>query len=401
MGTAADRIGFSWLPPYHDMGLMGTIMLAVHGGWPLIMLSPVHFVQQPYRWLKALTDYRVTISVAPNFALDMCADTITDSELCTLDLSSLRQLYCGAEPVLSSTLARFRARFEPCGYQGSALIPCYGMAEATLFLSGKPDGTGPRSRWLDKTALEQGTVQLAAPGITSATEIMSCGVAATGHELVIVDPTTCQAAGPGTIGELWVSGPNVAQGYFRRPDLTAQTFAARLPPGSPATPGPDRTYLRTGDAGFLQDGELYITGRIKDVVIIAGRNLYPHDIEASVLTAHPDLRRAAAFSVRQEQREEQLVVVAEFRRAGRRTQESLAEAREAVLSAVAAEHAVRLSALHLGPPGTVFTTTSGKVRRAATRQAYITGALKSLGPASPADAFPVPGAVGALGGSSQ
>jgi len=372
MGVVPGRIGCSWLPPYHDMGLMGTIMLALYGGWPLIMLSPVHFVQQPYRWLKAITDYGVTISVAPNFALDMCVDSLTDEEIQTLDLSTLRQLYCGAEPVLKSTLDRFRDRFGACGYRASALIPCYGMAEATLFVSGKPDGTLPRSVWLDKGALERGTASVVIPGAAHAAEIVGCGPAAPGHEVLIVDPRTRRPVRPGAVGEIWVTGPSVAGGYFGRPEL-AGTFAARLPAADDGD-----TYLRTGDLGFLLDNELFVTGRRKDVVVIAGRNLYPQDIEASVLTAHEDLRRAVAFSVRPDEGEEELVIVAEFRRAGRRTEEELAQVREAVVAAVTAEHAVRPRRLHLGPPGTIATTTSGKVRRVATRQAYEQRRLKEL-----------------------
>lgn len=382
MGIVPGRVGCSWLPPYHDMGLMGTIILAVHGAWPLVMLSPVHFVQQPYRWLKALSDYGVTISVAPNFALDMCVETVTDEELQTLDLSPLRQLYCGAEPVLRSTLDRFHERFAPAGYRKSALIPCYGMAEATLYVSGKPDATMMRSIWLDKPALERGTVQVTEPGTGQATEIVSCGVIADGHEVTIVDPDTRQPAGPGTVGEIWVNGPNVAAGYFRRPELTAETFTT--------LPGTGRTHLRTGDAGFLLDGELYVTGRLKDVVIIAGRNLYPQDIEVSTLAANGDLRRAAAFSVRGDGGEEELVVVAEFRRAGQRTEADLAAVRETVVAAVTGEHGVRPVDVHLGPPGTIPTTTSGKVRRNATMQAYGQRALKSLQAAAP-DALAVSG----------
>ncbi|MGI8331390.1 fatty acyl-AMP ligase [Actinomadura scrupuli] len=379
MGVVSGRVGCSWLPPYHDMGLMGTIMLALHGGWPLVMLSPIHFVQQPYRWLKAITDYGVTISVAPNFALDMCVDTITDEEMQALDLSTLRQLYCGAEPVLKTTLDRFRDRFASRGYRESSLIPCYGMAEATLFVSGKPDGTLRRSVWLDKPALEQGSARAAAPGTAQATELVSCGAVAHDHEVIIVDPRTLRPVGPGAVGEIWVSGPSVAEGCFGRP-RSAGTFSAR-----PHGADHGRTYLRTGDLGFLLDAELFVTGRLKDVVIIAGRNLFPQDIEVSALTAHADLRRAAAFSVRPDGGEEQLVIVAEFRRAGSRTEADLAEAREAVVAAVTAEHGVGPAAVHLGPPGTIPTTTSGKVRRGAARQAYGQGSLKKLTVAAAAD----------------
>lgn len=377
MGMEPDRVGCSWLPPYHDMGLMGTIILALHGGWPVVMLSPVHFVQQPCRWLNALTEYGVTISVAPNFALDLCLSTVTDEDLETLDLSALRQLYCGAEPVLASTLDRFRDRFAPCGYRESALIPCYGMAEATLFVSGKPGATMPYRTWLDRAALQRGIIEPVPPQAAGATEIVSCGTVAHGHEVVIADPQTGQRAEPGAVGEIWVSGPNVADGYFGRPELTAESFGVRILAAAGADGG--RTYLRTGDAGFLMDGELFVTGRLKDMVIVAGRNLCPQDIEASVLAAQPGLRRAAAFSVRPDQGEEQLVVVAEFRRADA----LLVGVRDAVTAAVAAEHAVRLSDLYLGPPGTIATTTSGKVRRAATRQAYEEGTLKVLRPTLP------------------
>lgn len=388
MGIVEGRVGCSWLPPYHDMGLMGTIMLALHGGWPLVMLSPIHFVQQPYRWLKAITDYGVTISVAPNFALDMCVDTITDDEVQTLDLRTLDQLYCGAEPVLKTTLNRFRDRFASCGYRASSLIPCYGMAEATLFVSGKPDGSLPQSVWLDKAALERGAVRAVAPGTPAATEVVSCGTIAHGHEVIIADPRACRPAKPGAVGEIWVHGPSVAEGYFGKPEL-AGTFTARL------NEADHRGYLRTGDMGFLLDGELFVAGRLKDIVVIAGRNLYPQDIEVSVLAAHEGLRKAAAFSVRPDAEEEQLVIVAEFGRPGSCTEADLAGVREAVVHAVTAEHAVRPAAVHLGPPGTIPTTTSGKVRRDGTRQAYEEGRLKQLTVA------PAPDALAPAGGRAR
>ena len=397
MGVVPGRIGCSWLPPYHDMGLMGTIMLALHSGWPLVMLSPIHFVQQPYRWLKAISEYGVTISVSPNFALDMCVETITDEELQTLDLSTLRQLYCGAEPVLKTTLDRFRDRFAPHGYRESALIPCYGMAEATLFVSGKPDETLLRSVWLDKPALERGSVREATPGTAHITETVSCGAIAHDHDVIIVDPQTLEPVQPGAVGEIWVDGPSVAKGYFDRPELDG-TFTARprdADHDAGHNAGHKGTYLRTGDLGFLLDGELFVTGRLKDVVIIAGRNLYPQDIEVSTLAAHPDLRRSAAFSVRPDAGEEQLVVVAEFRRAGSRTEAELAEVREAVVAMVTAEHAVRPATVHLGPPGTIPTTTSGKVRRGAARDSYVEGGLKKLIVA------PAPDALATSGGSTE
>jgi acyl-CoA synthetase (AMP-forming)/AMP-acid ligase II len=375
MGTAPGRVGCTWLPPYHDMGLIGGIMVPVCGGWPAVILSPTHFVQRPYRWLKAITEHGITISPAPNFALDMCVQSVTDEEIQELDLSTLRHLYCGAELLLKNTLDRFRERFASCGYRESSLIPCYGLAEATLLVSAKPDGSRPRSMRLDKAALERGFAQVA-PDAVPATDIVSCGTAASGHEVIIVDTQSLRPTRAGTVGEIWVTGPSIAAGYF------GQTGAAGTFSAQPVT-GHGRGYLRTGDLGFLLDDELFVIGRIKDVIIIAGRNLYPLDIEVSTLGADADLRRAAAFSVQPDGEAEHLVVVAEFRRARSRTEADLDEVRQAVIARVTAEHAVRPAAVHLGPPGTIPTTTSGKVRRSAARQAYLRGELRRL-PAAPA-----------------
>ncbi|QKW06576.1 fatty acyl-AMP ligase [Streptomyces sp. NA04227] len=380
MGFEADRVGCSWLPPYHDMGLMGTILLAVHGGWPLVMLSPVHFVQDPYRWLKAITDHKVTISVGPNFAFDMCATQITDEELATLDLSTLRQVFCGSEPVSGATLDRFNERFgTSAGFNPDAIIPCYGLAEATLFVTGKQEKTPVRTEWLDKAALELGeAVRVPGPGTEGAIGVVSCGVFANRHRVVVVDPDTATPVPAGRVGEVWVSGANVAQGYLNRPELSASTFDARLA-GKPKGPG----FLRTGDLGFLLDGELYVTGRLKDVIIVAGRNLYPQDIEESVERAHELLRRSVAFSVPSARDEgEDVVVVAEFRGTPREFESSESELRDLVTAAVTAEHGVRPARLYFGPPGTILMTTSGKVRRRATRAAYLDGSIKAFRPST-------------------
>ncbi|MFI0817417.1 fatty acyl-AMP ligase [Streptomyces sp. NPDC021098] len=384
MGFDADRVGCSWLPPYHDMGLMGTIMLSLYGGWPLVMLSPMHFVQDPYRWLKAITDNRVTISVGPNFAFDLCATTVSDDELATLDLSTLRQVFCGSEPVSIATLERFAERFGPaCGFDLSSLIPCYGLAEATLFVSGKPErSTGIRTEWLDKKALEAGAVRRTdTQDPADATAVVSCGVIADGHQVIIVDPDSSEPLAAGRVGEIWVTGPNIAAGYLHRPDLTDRTFRAR-PQGR--TGGP--VHLRTGDLGFLLDGELFVTGRIKDLIIVSGRNLHPQDIERSVLQADALVRRTAAFSVHNPARdEEDVVVVAEYRGTPRDFTAQESDLRERVTSAVAGDHGVRLAALHFGPPGTVLMTTSGKVRRRATRDAYLAGTLSAFPPVAVGD----------------
>ncbi|RLU87534.1 AMP-dependent synthetase [Streptomyces griseocarneus] len=385
MGYEPDRVGCTWLPPYHDMGLMGTIMLAVHGGWPLVLMPPAFFVQQPYRWLKAITDHKVTISVGPNFAFDLCTTHITDEELATLDLGTLRQVFCGSEPVSRTTLDAFRERFGPRGYDERSLIPCYGLAEATLYVSGKRTGTPVRTAWLDKAELENGRVrqlgeaEAEAAGEGGATRVVSCGAVALDHEVVIVDPRDRRPVEPGAVGEVWVHGPSVALGYLGRPDLTAETFTARLA-GSGSERG-DRTYLRTGDLGFLLDGELCITGRLKDLVVIAGRNLYPQDIEQSVRRCHEKLRGAAAFSVPGKNGEE-LVVVTEFRGTARQLAGEFDEVRDAVIAVVTREQGVAPADVHFGPVGAIPMTTSGKVRRDATRSAYLQGTLKKLTPAA-------------------
>lgn len=369
MGIEEDRIGFSWLPPYHDMGLMGTILLAMHGGWPLVMMSPAHFVQQPYRWLKAMSDYGVTISVGPNLAFDLCTASVSDDELATLDLSSLRQVFCGSEPVSMQTLDTFRERFAPAGYDETALIPCYGLAEATLYISGKPVRTPIRVELLDRDALAAGTAQ---PAVDDPLRAVSCGAIAAGHEVLIVNPDSRRVLPAGQVGEIWISGPNVASGYLDRPELTAEVFQVR-----PADSDSGRTYLRTGDLGFLLDGELFVTGRIKDLIVIAGRNIYPQDIENTVRRTSQKLWAAVAFSIDGGQGEE-LVVVGEYLGTARQLADELEEVRSAVIAAVAAEHGERPVEVHFAPPGAIPRTTSGKVRRRATRDAYLGGTLRNL-----------------------
>jgi acyl-CoA synthetase (AMP-forming)/AMP-acid ligase II len=379
MGMERDRVGCSWLPPYHDMGLMGTVMLALHGGWPLVMMSPIHFVQDPYRWLKALTDYRVTITVGPNFAFDLCTSQVPDEALETLDLSALRQVFCGSEPVSAVTLERFRERFAPRGYDAASIIPCYGLAEATLFVAGKPKKSGAvRREYLDKAALETGTAVRVEAGDPTGVEAVSCGVFAVGHEVLVVDPETTDVLADGQVGEVWVAGPNVAHGYWRRPELSDAVFGAR--PAGETHDG--HSFLRTGDLGFVLDGELFVTGRLKDMIVASGRNLYPQDIEASVDRCHSALRRSAVFSVPgdaagvPESVEEQIVVVAEYRGSPGRFAAEEAALRVEVTAAVTADHGVRPATLYFGPPGTVLMTTSGKIRRKATRAAYLDGTLK-------------------------
>ncbi len=378
LGPDPDRVGCTWLPPYHDMGLMGALLLAVYSGFPLVILSPQHFVQRPYRWLKAIADYRVTTSVAPNFAFDLCVDNVSEEEAATLDLSSLQHVFCGAEPVSHTTLERFFARFGRHGFERRAVVPCYGMAEATLYVSGKVGRSPVSLIEVDKEALVRGLCKPHDPELDEhgRTTLVGCGPAAVGHRLLIVDPATKRVLPERTVGEIWFSGPNVAAGYLNRAD-SDDIFAATI---ADADDGDDPTrYLRTGDLGFLNGGELFVTGRIKDVVIVAGRNLYPTDIEGSVQSAHDAIRTngVVAFSIDGGQGES-LVIVAELKRSRRPSAEQMSEVRAAITLAVTRDHGVSPAVVHLGPTGAIPLTTSGKVRRQACKQAFQQGSLSAL-----------------------
>lgn len=366
LGPGQAHVGFTWLPPYHDMGLMGALLLSVYSGFTLVVMTPAHFVQRPLRWLQGLSDHKVTTSVGPNFALDLCVDSISDDEIAQLDLSHLKLLFCGAEPVRQATLDRFSEKFKPTGFSPAAFVPCYGLAEATLFISGKPDPAVPAlSLSLDKAALEAGT---ALPAATQgqAAVVASCGTVALGHTVAIVDPDTRERLADNAVGEIWFKGASVALGYFNQAPASADVFKASIA-GAPH----DGPYLRTGDLGFMRDGELYVTGRIKDVIIFAGRNLYPQDIEATVQACHGAVRTngVAAFSVTRDNAE-QLVIVAEIQRTARLSANGLKEVAAAITSAVTQSHGVAPHAVHLAPVSTIPLTTSGKVRRSACRDAF-------------------------------
>jgi len=361
MGHDPDRVGLSWLPPYHDMGLMGTIILSMYQGWPLVLMSPMHFVQQPRRWLNAITEYGVSITVGPNFSLDLCVDSVSDEETEGLDLSTVREMYCGAEPVSADTLARFEQRFAAIGFDGRAIIPCYGLAEATLFVSGKSAGSAYRIvRGPDDDGMER--------------LVVSCGRIDSEHAVRIVDPSDLTTLDDGRVGEIWISGRSVAAGYHNHPELTGEIFRATIA-------GEDGEYLRTGDLGFIRSGELFVTGRIKDLIIVGGRNIYPQDVEAAAVRADPDVRTAAAFSVWHES-SEQLCVVAEARH--REVSAALhSKIDEAIRSSVTAEFGVS-PRICLCPKGAIPTTTSGKVRRQETKRMLFANGLPTLQPGSQA-----------------
>ncbi len=382
--TPDSQIVF-WLPLYHDMGLIGGMLQSLYCGVPGILMSPLAFLQRPLRWLQAISRYRATTSGAPNFAYDLCVHKIAPAQRATLDLSSWETAFNGAEPVRHGTLEQFTAAFEPCGFRREAFYPCYGLAEATLIVSGGLKASPPVVRPVQGTALEGNRV-IAISEDEDARTLVGCGQTLQDQKIVIVDAESLTLCPPDWIGEIWVSGPSVAQGYWNRPDEAEHTFQAYL---VDTGEGP---FLRTGDLGFLKDDELFITGRLKDLIIIDGRNHYPQDIELTVEQSHPALRSGccAAFSIEVENRE-RLVVVAEVRRryqsahSQEDTEPDLASEHhpslnvqnvvKAIRRAVAEQHGVQVYAVSLLKSRRIPKTSSGKIQRHACRSGYLTGSL--------------------------
>jgi amino acid adenylation domain-containing protein len=359
----------SWLPHFHDMGLVYGILMPVVTRSLAVLFSPMAFVQRPARWLEAITRYRVTHTGAPNFAYDACCRAMRSEPDPSIDLRSWRIAFNGAEPIHHETLARFATQFAGCGFQASAFYPVYGLAEATLKVTGPRPGTGAPGRAVSTQALERSRLEPAPPDARAARTLVGCGTPDPGTQVVIVDPETHARCAPGTIGEIWVSGPGVAQGYWNRPDESRETFAATLSDSH-------ARYLRTGDLGSLLDGELFVTGRLKDCIIIRGLNHYPQDIERTVQQAHEGIRPGSciAFAIPADEGE-RLVIVAEL---DTRRPHAHAEVAGAIRQAVAEEHEVRVHALLLAGRGGVPKTSSGKLQRQACRESYLRGKLEPL-----------------------
>jgi len=365
-GQSEDSVIVGWLPLHHDMGLIGNVLQPLYVGARCILMPPVAFLQRPARWLEAISRYRATTSGGPSFAYELCAQRLGDEDLEGLDLSSWAVAFNGAEPVRAETLERFARVFDGAGFRREAFFPCYGLAEATLFVSGPGAERSVVVRTMDAEALARDRA-VAAEGDAPARELVGCGRVWGGQSVAIVDPESGRPLGERQVGEILVRGPSVAGGYWNRPEETAQTFGAD---------GAEDVFLRTGDLGFLDGDELFVTGRLKDLIIVRGRNLYPQDVELTAETSHPGLRSGcgAAFSVEADG-EERLVVVQEVERTWRRRLEGVAEA---VVRAVAEEHQVPVHAVALVLPGAVPKTTSGKVQRRACRAAFVEGGLEIL-----------------------
>ncbi|MGH3748885.1 MAG: AMP-binding protein, partial [Micromonosporaceae bacterium] len=355
--ASVESVGMSWLPPYHDMGLIGGIVQPIHTGFPILLMSPLTFLQRPLSWLEAASRHGVTITGGPNFGFDLCVRKSTPEQRADLDLSRWSVAFTGAEPVRPETLGRFSEAFAPAGFRRNAFYPCYGLAEGTLIATGGRAGAAPR---------------LIAD--TDGKRHVGCGVVLGDQTVAVVD--SGQVACPaGVEGEIWLSGPSVAAGYWNRPEQTAEIFGARLAGEL------DRRYLRTGDLGFLDpDGELVVTGRAKDLIVIRGRNVYPQDLEHLLESEIAGLRPGcvAAFSV--ERGDEERVVIAAEASAqfepGALAEETIA----AIRHAVAASHDIAVEAVVLLRAGTIPKTSSGKIQRHACRDAFTAGELTPQAP---------------------
>jgi acyl-CoA synthetase (AMP-forming)/AMP-acid ligase II len=360
----------SWLPPYHDMGLVSGVLMPVFAGVPGILLSPVSFLQRPSRWLHAISRHRGTHNGAPNFGYELAVRKTTEEEKASLDLSSWETAACGAEPISAGTMERFLEAFRDQGLRREAFAPCYGLAEATLMVTIKPHSAEPRRQCFDRERLAEGVASASRDADGNSRELVACGVPDPETRVRIVDPQTCVPLREGGVGEIWVANGSVALGYWDRPEETRATFGARLA-GSDEGP-----FLRTGDLGFIQDGDLFVTGRIKDLMIIRGRNLHPEDVEQVVERCHPALRpgNGAAFSVWEDE-EERLALVYEIHR---RYHGDLDEVVTAMRSAVSESHQVAVHAVALIEARTIPKTSSGKIQRHACRRALEEGSLDVL-----------------------
>ncbi|OBK89315.1 fatty acyl-AMP ligase [Mycolicibacter sinensis] len=365
--------GVFWLPPHHDLGLIGGILSMVYIGASTALMSPTAFIKRPMRWLELVSRHRGVITAAPNFAYDRCVETSTPEERAALDLSCMTVAMNGAEAVRATSLAAFADAFAPAGFQISSCYPVYGLAEATLQVSAGCATGMPGVRYVDRVALAEDRIVDIAPDDPAAATFVGCGQPRQ-SDVAIVDPVTHQPCGPDEVGEIWVAGPNVALGYWNRPEETAATFGARLAaPGDPNR-GP---FLRTGDYGFLCAGELFTTGRCKDLIIVDGHRYYPNDIEFTVQQCDPVLvsGRGAAFATDAPPGGvEQLIVVHEVDSA-RAGETDLDDVIDKIRTAVATHHGIAADAVVLVHHVSLPTTSSGKIQRGQARQQFIDGAL--------------------------
>ena len=365
----ADSVTVTWMPYFHDYGLVEGMMVALYNGHPCYIMSPFSFIKRPIQWLRNLTKYKGTHSQAPNFAYDLCIRRVKPKQIEELDLSNWQAAGNAAEPINPKVMADFVETFSACGFSWEAFAPSYGLAENTLLATTKPKGTKPVFLTVETAAIEKDKIVVADPQLPNGVRTLpGCGKKVCDTDIAIARPDRLTRCAKDEVGEIWIKDPSVAQGYWQNPEATAATFKAYL---QDTQEGP---YLRTGDLGFVRDGELYITGRIKDLIIIRGTNHYPQDIEWSVQQLHPALRPdyGAAFSIL-DKGEERLVVVQEIeRRAGEiDTDKLIADIRQEI----AEQHEIQLYGVVLAKSGNILKTASGKIQRRACKEKFLGGTL--------------------------
>jgi len=358
-----------WLPPYHDMGLIG-ILQALYTGYPATLIPHLMFLQRPIRWLQAISRFHATCSGGPNFAYDLCTRKIKPEQRQQIDLSSWEVAFNGSEPIYHKSLEQFADYFSPCDFSRDAFLPCYGLAESTLMVVGAPKSRSPLTRNLSNSGLEHNQVINSYEKAGDTRTLVSCGQNPPDHKIRIVNAETLAPCAVDEVGEIWVSGPSVANGYWNKPRETECTFGAML---CNSKEGP---FLRTGDLGFLYEGELYITGRLKNLIISEGKNHYPHDIERTVEDAHPAIRPAgcAVFSI-SKSGIEQIIIIVE------RDQKHIVKDDEVVIAirrAVSINHELFVNDIRLINAGGIPKTTSGKTRHFLCKEYYLAGTFNEI-----------------------
>lgn len=361
-----------WLPPYHDMGLIGGILQPIYTGFPAVLMPPVAFLQRPMRWLQAIAQTQATVSGAPNFAYDLCVQRSTPEQRAALDLSHWALAFTGAEPIRAATLNRFAETFAECGFRRDTFYACYGMAEATLMITGGLRSQPPKTVSVCGDRLEQHHVQATDPTAPDSRLLVGCGSPIADSQVVIVNPDTRSRCQPHEIGEIWVASPSVAHGYWNRPQQTLETFHVYL-----ANTG-EGPFLRTGDLGWMQDGELIVTGRLKEVMVIRGRNHYASDLEKTVAASHPALGAGwgAAFTVEQSG-QTHLVIVQEVTRTWIRQMQPQ-EVITAIRQRVAQVHGLQVDTVVLVKPSSLPKTSSGKIQRHRCRSQFLANQLHGI-----------------------
>jgi acyl-CoA synthetase (AMP-forming)/AMP-acid ligase II/acyl carrier protein len=373
-GYSAASRGVIWLPPYHDMGLIGGVLQPLYGGFPVVLMSPLMFMQSPVRWLRAIAQHQATTSGAPSFAYELCVRKIRQEQVADLDLSRWQVAFNGAEPIQAEVMEQFAKLLEPCGFRQEAFFPCYGLAEATLMVAGKTAGMAVGTRRLRKLGLERHEAVDAGENDPDCYEVVSCGKGLADQQVRIVQPETLQVLPDRQVGEIWVAGLSVALGYWQgngSKQALGEAFGNEL--------GDENgSFLRTGDLGFLDEGELFVTGRLKDLLIVRGRNFYPQDIEKIVKNCHSSvsLNSGVAFAV-ERNGVEKVVVMQEVNRSALQNLNA-AEVVGSIRQGISTHFDLQVHAIVLLKPGKIPKTSSGKIQRSLCRENFLAGTIEGI-----------------------